>query len=386
MRLRQLREEDLSTVVAQASASFGRTLDERLRSTYRTRIAAGEVWGFEEDGTVLGHCRLLDAQHWLGGRRVPCLDIAAVAVPPENRGRGVASGMMRAAVSRGVAEGYGLSLLFPSTTKLYRRLGWDLAGSLTRYRVRARAVPSGGGPSLRVADRESDWDGIRGCQEAFAAQFSGPGVRGEARWEDLAQAPHRYVLDADEPGQVEAYVLVEHRPISGSWQHVLRVSDWAATTSRGLAALASFVGSHGTFARDVELLDSAPPRWAGLLPEQDLQTAGGLYWMARGLDLPTAIAHRGFPAGLVVTVTLSVADDLAPSGPWRLEVADQRGQLTQSPDAEVELEPSAVGPLVTGFRSASELARLGSLQGPAAAIAKLDSAFAGPPPVMFDFF
>lgn len=384
MSLRQLDASDLPTILAQAATSFGRLVDDEQRASYEARLERGEVWGFV-DAAVLGHCRLLDAQHWLGGRRVPCLDIASVAVPPEHRGRGVASAMMRAAIALGVADRQGLSLLYPSTTRLYQRLGWGLAGSLTRYRVKARAVPAPG-PSLRLADREADWEAIRDCHEAYASQLPGAGVRSPARWAELAAVPHRYALDGDRAGRLDAYALVEHRPISGSWQHVLRITDWAATSPRGLAAVVSFAGSHGTFAREVELLDSSPPRWSALLPEQDLHAAGGLYWMARGLDLPQAIAHRGFPSGVQLSVTLRVDDELAPTGTWRLEVADGRGQLTDAPRADVRLDAAAVGPLVTGFRSASELSLLGSLDGPAAALEKLDVAFAGPPPVMLDFF
>ncbi len=386
MRLRPLEAGDLDVALVQIATSFGRARDDALAERTRSRLADGQLWGLEEDGTLAGHCRLLPGAHWLGGRAVPTLDVASLAVPPEHRGRGVASAMMREAVTVGLARGDGLSVLYPSTTRLYRRLGWEHAGSLTRYRVPARVVPTPG-PTLRRGEEPTDWPAIRDCHTAFAATLSGAAVRGEERWEELAALAHRYVLDdPGAPGRLEAYALVEHEPIPGSWQHTLRLTDWAATTPRGLAALATFAGSHGTFARDVVLVDVAPPRWAAVLGEQDLDATGGLAWMARGLDLPVAIAHRGFPAGLGLAVTLRVDDDALPSGPWRLEVADGRGALTAAPGADVRLTARAVGPLLTGFRSASELASLGLLRGPGEALALLDAAFAGPPPVMLDFF
>ncbi|MFO8076311.1 MAG: GNAT family N-acetyltransferase [Actinomycetota bacterium] len=386
MRLRPLEPSDLDVALVQIATSFGRALDDALAERTRTRLGEGQLWGLEEDGVLAGHCRLLPSAHWLGGRAVPSLDVAALAVPPEHRGRGVASAMMREAVAVGRARGDGLSVLYPSTTRLYRRLGWEHAGSLTRYRVPARVVPTPG-PTPRRGDEPTDWPAIRDCHAAFAATLQGAAVRSEERWAELAGLAHRYVLDdPDAPGRLEAYAVVEHEPIPGSWQHTLRLADWAATTPRGLAALATLAGSHGTFARDVVLVDVAPPRWAAVLDEQDLAATGGLAWMARGVDLPAAVAHRGFPAGLALAVTLRVDDDLAPSGPWRLEVADGRGTLSGAPGADVRLGPRAVGPLLTGFRAASELAALGLLRGPAEALALLDAAFAGPPPVMLDFF
>lgn len=388
MTLRPLQVSDLPSVLPQAATSFGRPIDDSLEASYRGRLEAGEVWGLEEDGTVLGHCRLLEGAHWLGAREVASLDIASVAVPPEHRGRGVASRMMRAAVQRGVAAGRGMSLLYPSTTRLYRQLGWELAGSLTRYRVRARALPRTG-PTLRRSDTDADWEAIRACHARYATALPGVAVRSQQRWSELAALPHRYVLDDPAgTGALEGYALVEHRPIPDSWQHVLRVADWAATTPRGLAGVVGFAGSHGTFARDVELVDSSPPRWSALIAEQNLQAAGGLYWMARGLDLPAAIADRGFPECLELSTTLEVDDELAPGGPWRLDVADGRGALEPAPAGgrHVRLAASAVGPLLTGFRTASELAALGSAQASGEALGLLDAAFAGPPPVMLDFF
>ena len=393
MTLRPLGEDDLPTVVDQAATSFGRAVDDELRASYSARVAAGEVWGLDRDGAVLGHCRLLPSEHWLGGRRVPCLDIASVAVPPEHRGQSVASTLMRDVVAHGVRDGYGLSLLYPSTTRLYRQLGWEQSGSLTRYRVPARALPRSPAAVRRGAGA-ADWAAIRACHERYAASLPGAAVRSSRRWEELATVPYRYVVDAEgdtgegpgPAGAIEAYALVEHRPIRDSWQHVLRLADWSAITPRGLAAVVGFAASHGTFARDVELVDSRPPRWATLVAEQELAAAGGLYWMARGLDVPTAIAHRGFPAGLDLSVAIAIDDDTVPSGPWRLAVAGGRGELIDAEAADVHLSARAVGPLLTGFRSASELALIGSLSGPPEAIEGLDAAFAGPPPVMLDFF
>lgn len=383
MMLRPLTADEAPAAARTAAVSMGGRADDDVVEQWRSNVADGVAWGLEEGGRLVGQCKLLPTDHWFGGRRVPCLDIAGVSVPPEHRGRGVARAMMEAAAAHGRAEGYGLSILFPATTGLYRKLGWELAGTRSRFRVPTRMVPPSG-PALRAADRDTDWAAIRDCHRRAVSGMAGPAERRPERWALLAEVPLRYVLDTEgQPGTVEAYALVRQHDLTDDWQHGLRIEDWQSTTARGFAAVAALVGRWSTFARRAQFVDTFPSRW--LLPEQDLDVAH-LHWMARGLDIPAAIAARGFPEGLALAVTLRVVGGGGASGPWRLEVADGKGQLVAAGGADVRMDGRAFGPLFTGFRSARELAALGLLSGPEQALGLLDAAFAGPPPVLFDFF
>ena len=383
MRIRRLLESEAAATAGRDAVSMASTFDDALMERWRERIAQGTVWGLERGGSVLGHCRLLPSEHLFGGRAVPTLDIAAVAVPPEHRGQGVARAMMEAAVAYGTEQGFGLSLLFPATTAMYRKLGWEHAGSWSRYRVPTAAVP-GLGPVMRVGDAEGDWEAIRACRERSVRALSGPAVRSEERWDALGRAPYRFVLDAPEPGTVlEAYALVRQRTTPGDWRHVVVLEDWAATSRQGLEAVAGLIGRWSTFGSAAELVDTVPSRLSGVIPEQSLERAGGLHWMARGLDLEVAVSARGFPRGLTATVGLEVD---GAEGAWRLEVADGRGRLTRTDHGQAWLHTQALGPLFTGFRSPAELVLQGLARGPTEALELLGAAFSGPPPVVFDFF
>lgn len=381
MRLRPLEASEAPHAARRTAISMGAAFDEQAVERWRSLIAAGQVWGLEHDDEVLGHTRLLPTEHRFGGDLVSCLDIAGVVVPPEHRRRGVASAMMRQAIAAGTAQGHGLSLLFPATTALYRGLGWELAGTRTRYRVRTRFVPPDGAV-MRPADRDSDWAAVKRCREDSLRAVNGPAVRSGITWARLAEVEHRYVLDTPgEPGAIDAYALFDLRTDPGDWQHTLVIADWATRSAAGLQAVAGLVGRSASFGRHAELVDTVPSRWLAVLPEQDLEHAGGLEWMARALDFGAAVAARGFPRGLAAAVTLGVGEHA-----WRLEIAGGRGQLMPAAGAEVRFEQRGLGPLFTGYRSARELALLGLAQGPEQALAVLDAAFAGPPPVMFDFF
>lgn len=389
MTLRPLTDGEAPEAAARAAVAMGASHDEEAVESWRSRVRMGAAWGLERDGRIVGHCVLTPTDHWLGGRPVPSLDIASVAVAPEHRAQGVAREMMVEAAARGAADGLGMSLLFPATTAMYRKLGWELAGAYQRYRVPTRAVPADG-PLMRAADRDGDWRAIRDCQQRAVRCLQGPAVRSDQRWAHLAEAPHRYALDDERGDGIEAFALVRQRHVEGDWQHVVVLADWAATTERGLRAVVSLVGRWSTFGSAAEFIDTVPSQWSGVVPEQDIEHAGGMQWMARALDLPAAIAARGFPRGVSVALTLRVEGEPDPGpgtrGPWRLEVADGRARLEPAESAEVVLRPRATGPLLTGFRTARELRLLGLLDGPDEALESLDAAFVGPPPVVVDFF
>lgn len=83
-------------------------------------------------------------------------------------------------------------------------------------------------------------------------------------------------------------------------------------------------------------------------------------WMLRVIDAPAAIAARGFPAAVSLTVPLLIADDLRPasSGRWDLTVAEGKGSLTPAgAAAQAQVRPAHPGaaPLVLGSRGLAAL-------------------------------
>lgn len=385
MELRALRPDEADGAARRAAVSFGSVHDDAAVDRWRGLIETGQVWGLTDTrDRVLAHGRLSMVDHWLHGRRVPTQHVASVAVPPEHRGAGLAAELMRAAVRVGAGAGAGLSLLFPATVRLYRTLGYEHAGAFPRYRLDARKAPATG-PAMRTAGEE-DWAGIRRCGDIAASRMHGPAVRPATRWAELRETTYQYVLDGDDG--LDAYVLFNHRSEAGDWQYTLSVTDWAALTASGLAAVVGLVGRHGTVGKAATFRGPVPDRWSMLVAEQDVTQVGSFWWMARGLDLAAAVAARGFPAGLEGSTTLGLDDPLLPDqhGPWRLELAGGRGTLEPAGDVCVRLDARAVGPLVTGFRTAHDLALAGLAHGPGDELDWLGDAFASPVPVLQDFF
>ena len=242
---------------------------------------------------------------------------------------------------------------------------------------------------MRAATAD-DWTLIRECYRRAAVGVQGLEVeRPDATWARRHDATYHFVLDGADG--LDAYALFDHRADPGGWQYDLAFRDWAALTPQGLAAVVGLVAAHGTVGRAATFRDTDPSRWSLLVPEQDLERLGGMYWAARGLALPVAVAQRGFPAGLTGEVTLAVDDDALPAahGMWRLQVAGGAAVLERTAStatAEVRLAARAVGPLFTGFRDPWQLALAGLADGSASGLELLGAAFAGSPPTLVDFF
>lgn len=387
-RVLRLGPDDAAAIAERSAASFGpaEDLDAHV-ARWARRAEAGQAAALELDGTVVAQCRVYAADHWFGGRRVPCQHIAGVSVPPEHRGRGAGRALMAALLDEGAEAGLGLSLLFPATVPLYRGLGWEHAGWFERYRVEARRVPASGAAALRRAERASDWLAIQECYARAAPRMAGAMHRGPDDWDGLAQAAYRYVLDGPDE-TLAAYLLLDHVRDPGDWQFDLAVRDWIASSAGALAALARFVGGHGSIGKAATFRSPVPSPWLLVLPENDLRTIGSLAWMARVLDVRAALTARGYAPGVGVTVTFALDDAQLPAqrGPWRLEVHDGKATVEPAPGADVTLHARALGPLFTGYRDPWALAAAGLLTGPTDALELLSAAFAGPPPSLTDFF
>ena len=332
---------------------FDKTLDERR--------ALGVVAG----DALVASARIHAYRQLWGGRALPMAGIAGVVVAPEWRGRGVATMLMTAVLQRAVELGDVLSVLYPATLPPYRRLGWELAGALSRTTLGADALrrlgegARSGGAAVDVrragpADTDTVTRLLR--DDAEHSRASGPL---ELSHDDVRQAledPDNFCYVADDGVLVYAWDGAD-----------LRVERVAARTPETLTALWAIVGSGASAVRNVYTFQPTqdPIHWflpakAGLEVEEDR-------WMLRLLDAAAAISGRGFPAGLTADAPL-VLDDrwlVGCAGAYRLHVTDGTGELVGDTDGSADavlLGPNGLAALYAGTPVAT-LRRAGLLSG-----------------------
>lgn len=375
-----------------------------LAEAFGNSIAQTEEWfsfagaehvrALSADGTIVGGLLRAPMGQFFGGRAVPTLGIAGVGILPEHRRTGAASALLRQALLEAQAAGVALSTLYPSTYALYGKAGYGIAG--VRYRGEV-AIAHLSALSGRLADNdltvrrlsESDRPAMGAIYTTSARTRPGHLARGPYVWDRVYRAWNNRppictgVFDGD---RLVGYVVWRQK--SPDPLYTLHIADAVAPTQAVAERIWAFLADQGTMVDRVTGA-TAPddPFWLAL-PWPGPSIALHSHWMLRLVDLPAAIAERGFAAGPVVVVDLQVHDPVIESndGAWRLIIKDGRGRIEPGGSGSVQITIDAFAALYSGFQSCNQLAVRGLLQGGSGPCSALDAAFLGASPWTPDIF
>ena len=332
-------------------------------------IAQARLLGVWDGAELLGAVRFYSMLQWWHGRAVPMAGVAGVKVAPEARRRGIGRAMMRALLDTLAERGYPLSALYPATARLYRSLGWEIAGGYYLAEIPARSLVSlsppdphaaaGGGAAGGAAAGEQVRVRRAGPKDAAAViavlgevhrrnADCGPSTRdadGIARW--LAR-PEMFAYLADDGFLAYRW--------DGS-DAALLVQVIQAASAQTTRALWGIVGSHASVARTVHAAVGPDDPVGWLLGEADLGFDLHEAWMLRVVSAAAAIEGRGFPPAVRVSVPLLLADSEIASnaGPRTLLVADGRGLLRPGLGAAAAAGSGPPDPVVLGPRGLAAL-------------------------------
>jgi predicted acetyltransferase len=286
-----------------------------------------------------------------------------------------------------------ISGLYPASTRLYRGVGFELAGAWGAYTVPTRSLQMLR-PEPGVATRTGTRDDIPAIKDSYrrvAQQRPGWLDRPEVWWERLLENwDEQYVYVVDGPdGAVDAYLRYTHRSRGAQWGYTIVVAELVADRPDLTIALWRLVGTSSTQAEEAAL--NGPPEnpLLLLLPEQDIEQKVALRWMLRVIDAPGAVAARGYPTSVAMQADIEIDDRHCDwnVGRWRLSVGDGDGRLDRGGDGTFRMTVNAFSSLYAGYSSVRMLAEAGALTGgtPDARDA-LSAAFAGPTPWSVDFY
>jgi predicted acetyltransferase len=357
-------EDDFEAQLDLGQRAFGPYSEphrESWRHVARARAAQGLFLGAFIGGEPAGAAMIHDQrQYWLG-RPVPCAGVASVKVAPEHRGRGIGRALMTELLELTAARGYLVSVLYPATQPIYRSLGWELAGGRYQFSVPARALraltapdpdaalqnPGADSPSLPPVSRTTP-DDVTRINDVIGRSHLLARDAGPITWDELSQ--RSWLAD---PGlycyQVADEGFAAYRWADGSGELV--VERVHATTPGALRALWSVIASNASVAHTVRgWTGPGDPFW-WLTAERDATVSRRSMWMLRVVDVPAAIAARGFPPAVTASVPLVIRDRQRPAnaGHWQLTVAD--GSAALGPNGAVLNPP----PLTLGPRGLAAL-------------------------------
>lgn len=329
------------------------------------------------NGSELAACAaLLDARHRVGGGWIPAANIAHVAIAPEARGSGLARPLVDALSRTAASRGAAMVTLFASARPVYRKCGFELAGSEILYEAETATLPTRTDLTFRriaLADPSL----LAAYDEKTMAE-AGLLDRTERHWREIRRAPgHALEAYGVGEGPLLAYAIVD-----ASDANCLAIRDWHAATHAAATGLLAFFGRF----RSVYPL----VRWHGgphddlvfAMPDKGWRLAHQEDWLARILDPKAALEARGY---LVRDAALrfSIADSDGRRSDLLLEISDGVPRVRESSGCDapgLTLAAATFATLFTGFRSASRLRRQGLIDTDAQGARLADLVFSGPAP------
>ena len=358
-----------------SSGAFGSTMAETRDWFAGSRGGDRIALVASEGGRVVGGALAYLVPQRFGGRDVPAGAVGDVCVAAERRGRGVARTLLRR-LDRAMRDaGAVVSPLWPSTLRLYRREGWEVAGAALRWSLPPVRLEALRGAGEAVADPGPRF---RAAHAPTIEGYDGPLVRPEWWWRwlwpDAAREGVRrigWIEDGRPTG------LMRTRRIgSGDALGPLKVEELWAATPDALRGLLGLLGTESTQTDEVVFgLATLPPApdllW--VLPELPIRASAPETWMLRLLDAAAALDARGWPGRAEARVELEIHDPMA-ERPLRLvlEVGAGEGRVSPGGAGRVRIGAGALAAWYAGSLSATRAARAGLAEGPPADLLALD--------------
>ena len=391
LTVRPLADDDLPAAWELGRLAFGGPATAPDRAL---RPVAGllRLGAFDERGRLVGKATDTGHRQWWGGREVATADVSGVAVLPEYRGAGVARALLADLLARGRERGAGVSALYPTVSAVYRRLGWEVVGTLQRADLDTASLPSAPVPGVEARPGEpADLAVVSALYEALARPRTGLLTRRggafdlphEGRWPDGVDG----VTVVEQDG-VPTGALVYERGTGYGPEARLDVHDLLAVTAGAARALAGVLAGWRTVTRTVRVPLLAGDAVSGVLPLERSPQGPGAAFMHRPVDVLRAVADRGWPGHVRGRVAFTLLDPVVPgnAGPWELELADGAGELRR-PGREpgLVLDVRGFAQLYCGVTTGRAAALAGLVSGPDDPAA-LDLLASGPPAQLLDYF
>jgi predicted acetyltransferase len=382
-------ERDLPALSRLISLAFGSPVESVKE--WLTNAGLHEVRLLREGADDVACGLRVPMGQFFGGRGVPMLGIAGVAVAPEARGRGMGTRVMQGLLKEARAEGVPICTLYPATLPLYRRVGFEQSGYWLEYRLPIARIDVAHS-ALRIRPmNDDDMQAVKDCYRHVAVGLDGYLDRGDYIWNRITHprqgAATGFVIDSPDGAGLAGYVFIRQEKLP-SQRHDVYLTDICASTPTAAVRLLNFLSEFGSVGEEVVFYGGPLHPLTPLLSEQKFKMNFKEYWMVRILNVAKALEARGYLPGAHGEVHFDVGDELFPenSGRYVLHVNDGHGTVKRGGSGSVRLNIRALASLYTGFASPQSLRLLGRIEGDEVSLRGAAALFAGAPPSMPDMF
>jgi predicted acetyltransferase len=281
--------------------------------------------------------------------------LAAVAVAPWARRRGVARHLCEHALKSARERGAVLSTLYPFRPDFYERLGWGFAGELHAYRFRPEHLRAHGGTDVDLAT-DSELDAVRNCYARVAKGSNGLIDRPEPVWRRILAPADLHVYIRRTADTIDGYMIVRYGRNAPPGERQLWIRELVAESPAAYESLLGWVSLQRDLWRVVRydatpdeafahrLTDPRPPgfrntRWLWTPVARVIRGP-----MVRLLDVPKALEARTvWGDDRPVTFDLLIDDPQLPAnhGPFRVDFDGSRARVVEGTGAPLVFRSNA---------------------------------------------
>lgn len=328
------------------------------------------------DGQLVSTHGAYDFTVRLNGAPVKMAGVSNVGTLPGYRRRGFVREIVTRSLSDARDRGQSCAILWASFAAIYQRFGYGLASKWVGYTWDPRYGALTGAPATGQADVVTFEEG-RPIAERLLAEYVEPRnlmiERSEAGWDRIFEPdvddwkPHQMVVYRNAAGDPRGYLTFRNREVEdfnpGPNQY-MKVGSFVPLDVDAYRGLWDFLAAHD-LVREIEMERVPEDDPASLLllePRTLRRKTGDAIWM-RIADVELALNQR--PYGAAGELNIAVLDDVCTwnAGTYRIETDGTSSNVARTTEtADLTVPVARLSQLLSGFASATELARAGLIE------------------------
>ncbi|BCW98084.1 MAG: GCN5 family acetyltransferase [Armatimonadota bacterium] len=393
MEVRTLHGDEIDAGADVATTAFDCEPGSWRAGWHRTEelCGPGVIWGVYEDGRLVSSCVAPPQRVFAGGRSIQGGFVGGVATLPEERRKGYAEAMLRAALQASRERGVLISYLWPFSYRYYRKLGWELANDGVLVTATADVL---GHIAAEAEARDvmfADLDSVMEFYTSQARCFNGMGDRSRAWWLRFVADRTSLKGNPGEPvfcGTLKATALWRDGKVSALmlWRTaeeedgtlLVNASDTLYSDTVALGSLLQALLARLPGCAKINF-GCAPNRLPHCLWDEPRAVSRSLCCgaMARILDVPGFLQATGWEPGVEGRLTLRVSDPLFGEYSGSFEVCNGQAVPSRKVGPELHCSIQTFTQLATGYLPPEEAVSLGRVQASELDAARLLAAASG---------
>lgn len=373
----QITEQELSI--------YGWRGDEIKQSKFPI-LERADVLGCFDQNTLISQIAVYPLKMNIYSTVYPIGFVTSVCTYPEYTGNGIMKRLMRQSLEHMRQKKQPLALLFPYSIPLYRKMGWEIISNKSTYSVKDRQIPTKASAPGYV--RRVDWENedFHNLHTQFASVTHGCLFRNTLAWEEYWRWDEDDTVVAvyyDVNGKACGYMVYLIK------DDIMHIKEMIYFTREAYEGLWEYIRAHDSMIDEVRGSSYFNDPIAFELEDGDIRETIRPYIMGRIVDVEQFFQkYPCDPSAENICIALEVEDNFLSWNNKTFFVRFHEGtcSLTETPAHQrVTLSIATLTTLLSGYKTAAKLHRMGRIQADEQTIHLLDDVLLHETPYISDY-